>query len=93
MRGITSPGPEFLPHVYVVSPDVETPKLADARTVHDVVPLQVTALQSAPIARHACFALPREYFVLRPEAYPPEYLPACVVQVQEATAIAPHTKQ
>ena len=51
-----------------VSPDVETPNLADARTVHDVVPLQVTALQAAPMARHAFFALFKEYVVLRPEA-------------------------
>ena len=64
--------PQDADGVYVVSRTRENTKVADARIVQaSLLPLysQVTALQAAPILRHACFASANEYDVLWPEAY------------------------
>ena len=64
--------PQDADGVYVVSRTREYTKVADARIVQaSSLPLysQVTALQAAPILRHACFASANEYDVLWPEAY------------------------
>ena len=59
----------------------------------ELLALQVTALQAAPIARHLRFASFSEYDALSPEANPPEYASVCAVQVQgnEGAAPTPHS--